>query len=51
MSWFPRQENGILVLPFAPNIVGSPHTGAIHGGVTGALLETGAMIEIARHRD
>ena len=33
-------DHGALVMPFSPKIIGNPILPAIHGGVTGAFLET-----------
>ena len=43
-------ENGqaTLVMPFSNNIVGNPILPAIHGGITGAFLETTAIVGVAR---
>ncbi len=35
--------DGTLVMPFSPRIIGNPMLPAIHGGLTGALLETTAI--------
>ena len=40
--------DGTLVMPFSPNIVGNPILPAIHGGMTGAFLETTAIFGVAR---
>jgi len=40
--------DGTLVMPFSPNIVGNPILPAIHGGMTGAFLETTAIVGVAR---
>ena len=41
-------EDGTLVMPFSPRIVGNPILPAIHGGITGAFLETTAIVGVAR---
>jgi uncharacterized protein (TIGR00369 family) len=41
-------EHGILVMPFSPKIVGNPILPAIHGGMTGAFLETTAVVGVTR---
>jgi len=41
-------ENGTLVMPFSPRIVGNPVLPAIHGGITGAFLETTAIVGVTR---
>jgi len=41
-------EDGTLVMPFSPRIIGNPMLPAIHGGLTGALLETTAIVGVAR---
>ncbi len=41
-------EDGTLVMPFSPKIIGNPILPAIHGGMTGAFLETAAIIGVAR---
>jgi hypothetical protein len=35
-------------MPFSPKIIGSPILPAIHGGITGAFLETAAIIGVTR---
>ena len=35
-------------MPFSPKIIGSPILLAIHGGMTGAFLETAAIIGVTR---
>jgi acyl-coenzyme A thioesterase PaaI-like protein len=35
-------------MPFSPKIIGNPVLPAIHGGITGAFLETTAIIGVAR---
>jgi len=37
-----------LVMPFSPKIVGNPILPAIHGGMTGAFLETSAIVGVTR---
>ena len=41
-------EDGTLVMPFSPKIIGNPMLPAIHGGMTGAFLETTAIVGVAR---
>jgi uncharacterized protein (TIGR00369 family) len=41
-------EDGTMVMPFAPKIVGNPILPAIHGGMTGAFLETAAIVGVMR---
>src|SRR6187551_3723904 len=41
-------EDGTLVMPFSPKIIGNPILPAIHGGITGAFLETTAIVGVAR---
>ncbi|MBX9649445.1 MAG: hotdog fold thioesterase [Xanthobacteraceae bacterium] len=41
-------EPGILVMPFSPKIIGNPILPAIHGGMTGAFLETTAVVGVTR---
>lgn len=41
-------EDGTLVMPFSERIIGNPILPAIHGGMTGALLETTAIVGVAR---
>ena len=41
-------EDGTLVLPFSPKIIGNPILPAIHGGMTGAFLETTAIVGVMR---
>jgi hypothetical protein len=36
------------MMPFSPKIIGSPILPAIHGGMTGAFLETVAIIGVTR---
>jgi uncharacterized protein (TIGR00369 family) len=42
------QNDGTWRLPFSPKIIGSPAPPAIHGGMTGAFLETAAIIGVTR---
>jgi uncharacterized protein (TIGR00369 family) len=37
-----------LVMPFSPRIIGNPMLPAIHGGMTGAFLETSAIFGVTR---
>jgi len=41
-------EDGTLVMPFSQKIIGNPILPAIHGGITGAFLETTAIIGVTR---
>ncbi len=41
-------DDGTLVMPFSPKIIGNPILPAIHGGLTGAFLETTAVIGVTR---
>jgi uncharacterized protein (TIGR00369 family) len=41
-------EDGTLVMPFSPKIIGSRILHAIHGGLTGAFLETTAIVGLTR---
>jgi uncharacterized protein (TIGR00369 family) len=43
-----RIEDGALILdmPFDAKLVGNPVLPALHGGVTGSLLETAAIVQI-----
>jgi len=41
-------EDGTLVMPFSPKIIGNPILPAIHGGMTGAFLETTAIVGVTR---
>jgi uncharacterized protein (TIGR00369 family) len=41
-------EDGTLVMPFSPKIIGNPILPAIHGGMTGAFLETAAVVGVTR---
>jgi uncharacterized protein (TIGR00369 family) len=45
------QNDGTWMMPFSPKIIGSPILPAIHGGLTGAFLETAAIIGVARGLD
>ncbi len=40
--------DGTLVMPFSPRIIGNPILPAIHGGMTGAFLETTAIVGVMR---
>jgi uncharacterized protein (TIGR00369 family) len=42
-----RGDGLILVMPFAPRLVGNVVLPALHGGVTGSLLETAAIVQAA----
>jgi uncharacterized protein (TIGR00369 family) len=42
------QEDGTLMMPFSPRIIGNPILPAIHGGMTGAFLETTAIVGVTR---
>ena len=48
-----RIEDGALVLemPFDDKLVGNPVLPALHGGVTGSLLETAAIMQILWETD
>jgi acyl-coenzyme A thioesterase PaaI-like protein len=35
-------------MPFSPKIIGNPILPAIHGGMTGAFLETTAIVSVTR---
>ena len=39
--------DGTLVMPFSPKIIGNPILPAIHGGMTGAFLETTAVFGVS----
>jgi uncharacterized protein (TIGR00369 family) len=41
-------EDDMLVMPFSPRIIGNPVLPAIHGGITGAFLETTAIVGVTR---
>ena len=41
-------DDGLLHMPFSPKIIGNPVLPAIHGGITGAFLETTAIVGVAR---
>ena len=41
-------EDGGLVMPFSQKIIGNPILPAIHGGMTGAFLETTAIVGVTR---
>lgn len=41
-------DDGTLMMPFAPKIIGNPILPAIHGGMTGAFLETTAIVGLTR---
>ena len=41
-------EDDTLVMPFSPRIIGNPILPAIHGGITGAFLETTAIVGVTR---
>jgi uncharacterized protein (TIGR00369 family) len=41
-------EDGTLAMPFSPKIIGNPILPAIHGGMTGAFLETTAIVGVTR---
>jgi uncharacterized protein (TIGR00369 family) len=42
------RDDGTLVMPFSPKIIGNPILPAIHGGMTGAFLETTAIVGVTR---
>ena len=41
-------EDSTLTMPFSTHIIGNPILPAIHGGMTGAFLETTAIVGVAR---
>jgi uncharacterized protein (TIGR00369 family) len=41
-------EDGTLMMPFSAKIIGNPMLPAIHGGMTGAFLETTAIVGVTR---
>jgi len=41
-------ESGTLVMPFSQKIIGNPILPAIHGSMTGAFLETTAIVGVTR---
>src|SRR5712675_1609174 len=41
-------DDDTLVMPFSPKIIGNPILPAIHGGMTGAFLETTAIVGVTR---
>jgi acyl-coenzyme A thioesterase PaaI-like protein len=41
-------NDGTLTMPFSPQIIGNPILPAIHGGMTGAFLETSAILGVRR---
>lgn len=41
-------DDGTLTMPFSPKIIGNPILPAIHGGMTGAFLETTAIVGVTR---
>ncbi|MGA7999381.1 MAG: hotdog domain-containing protein [Bradyrhizobium sp.] len=41
-------DDGALVMPFSQKIIGNPILPAIHGGITGAFLETTAILGVTR---
>src|SRR5882724_7638634 len=41
-------DDGTLVMPFSQKIIGNPILPAIHGGITGAFLETTAIVGVTR---
>ncbi|MCB9681176.1 MAG: hotdog fold thioesterase [Alphaproteobacteria bacterium] len=45
-------DGGVMRLPYAPHLVGNPHTGVIHGGVITALIDAtcGAAVFMALHQ-
>jgi uncharacterized protein (TIGR00369 family) len=42
------QDDGTLMMPFSSKIIGNPILPAIHGGMTGAFLETAAIVGVTR---
>lgn len=41
----------LCTLPPRPGLIGNPHSGALHGGVVGAFLETVAALEMLWRRE
>ncbi|MFV0280165.1 MAG: hotdog domain-containing protein [Rhodoblastus sp.] len=41
-------EDGVPVMPFSERIIGNPILPAIHGGMTGAFLETAAIVSLRK---
>lgn len=41
-------KDGVAVMPFSEKIIGNPILPAIHGGMTGAFLETAAIVGVTR---
>ncbi len=41
-------DDGALIMPFSQKIIGNPILPAIHGGITGAFLETTAILGVTR---
>ena len=41
-------DDGTLTMPFSAKIIGNPILPAIHGGMTGAFLETAAIVGVTR---
>jgi uncharacterized protein (TIGR00369 family) len=41
-------DDGTVVMPFSQKIIGNPILPAIHGGMTGAFLETTAIVGVTR---
>ncbi|MGJ4929410.1 PaaI family thioesterase [Bradyrhizobium sp. HKCCYLS2038] len=41
-------DDGTLMMPFSHKIIGNPVLPAIHGGMTGAFLETAAIVTVMR---
>jgi acyl-coenzyme A thioesterase PaaI-like protein len=41
-------EGDTLIMPFSSKIIGNPILPAIHGGITGAFLETTAIVGVTR---
>jgi len=41
-------DDGVPVMPFSTRIIGNPILPAIHGGITGAFLETTAIMSLTR---
>jgi uncharacterized protein (TIGR00369 family) len=41
-------KDGTMIMPFSPRIIGNPISPAIHGGMTGAFLETTAIVGATR---
>jgi uncharacterized protein (TIGR00369 family) len=42
------QDGGTWMMPFSPKLIGNPILPTIHGGMTGAFLETAAIVDVTR---